>query len=77
MKRIDSLNYKELYSLLNKNVRFISDCEFFPNFDINGKIFKITFNKDEYIFSLRLKNKKEIKVGSNMKNLQFELTEQF
>lgn len=74
MKRIDNLNYKELYSLLNKTVRFISDCEFFPNFDVSGKIVKITFNKGEYIFLLRLKNKKEIEVGSNMKNLQFELT---
>lgn len=74
MERIDSLSYKELYRLLNKNVRFISDCEFFPNFDVSGKIFKITFNKGEYIFLLKLKNKKEIEVGSNMKNLQFELT---
>ena len=59
--------------LLNgKNVRFVSDCEIFPNFDVTGKVLSIEIGKNnEYIFKLRT-SRRVISVGSNMKNLKVE-----
>lgn len=59
--------------LLNgKNVRFVSDCEIFPNFDVTGKVLSIEIGKNnEYIFKLRTA-RRVISVGSNMKNLKVE-----
>jgi hypothetical protein len=63
--------YKKLFG---KNVRFVSDCEFFPNFDVIIKVQKIYFAKNnEIIFEGKTKTKKILKIGGNMKNLQFEL----
>lgn len=59
--------------LLNgKNVRFVSDCEIFPNFDVTGKVLSIEIaQNNEYIFKLRTA-RRVISVGSNMKNLKVE-----
>ena len=52
----------------------ISDCEFFPNFDITRQIIGYRINNNELIFKVKIfKNSKIIDVGSNMKNLSFEL----
>ena len=68
-------SYNKIYEkLFGKNVRFTSNCEFFPNFDVIIKVQKIYFAKNnEIIFEGKTKTKKVLKIGGNMKNLQFEL----
>lgn len=61
------------FNLVGKNVQFISDCEFFPNFDVTLKISSIYLNNNEIIFEGTVKNRKNFKIGSNMKNLQFKI----
>ena len=62
-------------NLMNKKIHFISDCEFFPNFNIEGYIKDIKLSKStsEILFTVAVKNK-TLTIGSNMKNLQFEIT---
>lgn len=76
MQNINSYSYIELVNkLLNKKVHFISDCEFFPNFDVNCFVYDIYISKSgEIIFETKVKNKK-LSIGSNMKNLKFEISE--
>jgi hypothetical protein len=57
--------------MIGKTVRFISDCELFPNFDVTIKISSIYLNNNEIIFQGIVKNRKDFKIGSNMKNLRF------
>ena len=64
------LIYKKIFG---KNVRFKSDCEFFPNFDVIIKINKVSINGNEILFEGKTKNGKLLTIGSNMKNLQFEI----
>ena len=59
--------------MLANNVHFKSDCEFFPNFDVTGKVIRITLNNTEIIIDVLTKNRKQIKIGSNMKNLRYEI----
>lgn len=75
MESIKTYSFSQLYKkLFGKNVHFISDCEFFPNFDVIIKVQKIYFAKNnEIIFEGKTKTKKILKIGGNMKNLQFEL----
>lgn len=75
MKFIKDLTYSELQNLNGKNVRFVSDCTLFDNFDITGNVLSITIRDNiEFIFQIRNnKTNKIIKIGSNMSNLQFEI----
>lgn len=74
MKPISKISYEELQSLLNKNIHFTSDCEFFPNFDIIATLLSYKIAKYETIFEVKiLSNNKFITIGSNMKNLQYEV----
>lgn len=59
---------------MNKKIHFISDCEFFHNFNIEGYIKDINLSKStsEILFTVAVKNK-TLTIGSNMKNLQFEI----
>lgn len=61
-------------NLMNKKIHFISDCDFFPNFNIEGYIKDIKLSKStsEILFTVAVKNK-TLTIGSNMKNLQFEI----
>lgn len=59
------------FNLIGKNVQFKSDCEFFPNFNVTMKISSIFLKNNEIIFEGTVKNKKNFKIGSNMKNLKF------
>lgn len=59
--------------LVGKKVRFTSDCELFQNFDITGKVISYYVKGTEILFKTKIGNK-TIDVGSNMKNLKFELT---
>lgn len=66
-------SYIELSKLIGKKVRFKSDCEFFPNFDITGIVRSIDIgNYDEYIFNIRRGNK-DYHIGSHMRNLTYEI----
>ena len=75
MERVKNFGFEVIYKkIFGKNVRFISNCEFFPNFDVIIKVQKIYFAKNnEIIFEGKTKTKKILKIGGNMKNLQFEL----
>ena len=74
MKFVKKTSYIELVKLVNKKVHFISDCEFFPNFDVKVYVYKVNSSTNEIIFYTKsLSNNKRLTIGSNMKNLQFEL----
>ena len=75
MKFVKNMTYDEIYSLRGNEVRFISDCEIFPNFDIIGKVKSISLEGSEYIFTVLVKGK-NIYIGSNMKNLKVTKTVQ-
>lgn len=75
-QKVSKYNLSELSKILiGKNINFISDCEFFPNFNVNVYCKSITIAKNsEYlIHCVNLRNHKKIDIGSNMKNLQFLL----
>lgn len=57
--------------LVGKRVRFVSDCEFFPNFDVTGLVYSYSIYNNEILF--KVKSRKSITIGSNMKNLMFEI----
>lgn len=75
MEYIKDYTFDILYKkIFGKNIHFVSDCEFFPNFDVIIKVQKIYFAKNnEIIFEGKTKTKKILKIGGNMKNLQFEI----
>ena len=62
-------------NLINKKVNFISDCEFFPNFNVTGYIADIKLSKtsNEILFTINTTNNKKLIIGSNMNNLQFKI----
>lgn len=75
MQFVSKYSFPVLIKMLNcKNVHMISDCDFFPNFNITGQVIGCTINGNELLFKIKTTNKpKIIDVGSNMKNLQFEI----
>jgi len=74
MYYIKQKNYEELKELLGKKVHFVSNCELFPNFDVIGKVISINYEANlEIIFNVKLQNGKTIDIGSNMKNLRYEI----
>lgn len=75
MKLIKNMTYDEIYSLRGSEVRFISDCEIFPNFDVIGKVKSISLEGSEYVFIVSVKGN-SIHIGSNMKNLKVMKTVQ-
>ena len=74
MEKVSSYTIEKITNkLLGKRVRFTSDCELFPNFDIKCKVLEMKLESNEIIFTCKLSNGKTIPVGSNMHNLQFEI----
>ena len=74
MERVKNFGFEVIYKkMFGKNVRFISNCEFFPNFDVIIKVNKIYIKGPEILFEGLTKTNKKLTIGSNMKNLQFEL----
>ena len=75
MEIAKNLSFPELYKkIFGKNVRFISDCQFFPNFDVIIKVNDISIAKNnEILIKGQTKSNKELSIGSNMLNLQFEI----
>lgn len=74
MKLVKKSSFIELAKLTNKKIHFTSNCEFFPNFDVKVFIYKVYIYNDETIFeTTNLSNNKHLTIGSNMKNLKFEI----
>lgn len=70
---VKQLKYKELLSYIGKKCEFKSDCEFFPNFHVIGKVVSVKLNNNEYEITVRTEpTGKEIPIGSNMRNLTIE-----
>lgn len=64
-------------NILGKKVHMLSDCEFFPNFDLTGKVVSIKPESNgETLITLLLSNGKTMYVGSNMKNLRYEIIQE-
>ena len=76
MEKISAYTIEKITSkLLGKRVRFTSDCELFPNFDVKVQIISISISQNkEILFNCRnISNRKKLIIGSNMKNLKFQL----
>ena len=75
MEKISLYSYIDIYRLLfHKKVHFTSDCEFFPNFDIKAYVYDIYLRDNEIMFETKnISNDKKLTIGSNMKNLKFEI----
>ena len=76
VEKVSSYTIEKITSkLLGKRVRFTSDCELFPNFDVKVQIVSISISQNrEIIFDCRnLSNRKKLVIGSNMKNLRFQI----
>ena len=72
---VKKYNIDYFYTLIGKNITFISDCEFFPNFNVTGILIGIYIKNNEILFKLNVKSKKDFIVGSNMKNLKFKIND--
>lgn len=76
MEKVSSYTIEKITNkLLGKKVRFISDCELFPNFDVKVQVVSISISKNrEILFDCRnLSNRKKLTIGSKMKNLRFQI----
>lgn len=71
---IKDFSYIDLSNILiGKLTQFKSDCEFFPNFDVIGKVKRISIAKNNEILIHIIVKNKEYQIGSNMSNLSFQL----
>jgi hypothetical protein len=59
--------------LIGKQVNFVSDCELFDNFNVTGKVIKLTIAKNNEIMIHIITNSKEYQIGGNMSNLSFTI----
>lgn len=76
MEKVSSYTIENITSkLIGKRVRFVSDCEFFPDFDVKVQIVSISMSENrEILFDCRnLSNRKKLTIGSKMKNLRFKI----
>ena len=75
MKKVSLYSYIDIHKLLfHKKVHFTSDCKFFPNFDVNVYVYDIYLRDNEIMFETKnISNDKKLTIGSNMKNLKFEI----
>ena len=75
MELVSKYSFRQIITkIIGKNVQFTSDCEFFPNINVIGKVLNYKLRGNEIIFKVKIKNTgKLIDVGSNMKNLQFKI----
>lgn len=76
MESVSSYTIEKITSkLLGKKVRFTSDCELFPNFDVKVQVVSVSIsqNREILIDCRNLSNRKKLTIGSKMKNLRFQL----
>lgn len=73
MELVKNYTYENLCkALIGHKARFKSDCEFFPNFDVKGRVLEITISKNkEYLIKVKTNSGKVLDIGSNMTNLEF------
>ncbi len=70
---IKKLKYNDLLGFVGSRCEFRSDCEFFPNFHIIGKVMSVNLSGNEYEIIVKTEpTGKEIPIGSNMRNLTIE-----
>ena len=74
MEFVKKYTYENLCKkIIGKKVRFKSDCELFPNFDVTGNVLEINIKNSEYIIKIKTNSGKLLDIGSNMKNLEFDI----
>ena len=76
MQKVSSYTIEKITNkLLGKKVRFISDCELFPNLDVKVQVISVSISRNrEILFDCRnLSNRKKLVIVSNMKNLRFQI----
>ena len=76
MEKVSAYTIENITSkLIGKRVRFVSDCEFFPDFDVKVQVVSISMLENrEILFDCRnLSNRKKLTIGSKMKNLRFKI----
>ena len=74
MNPIKNYGYNILNNmLLGKIVQFISDCEFFPNFNVTGKVIEINLSGNIPLIKTILTSGKIINIDGGMSNLSFEV----
>ena len=76
VEKISSYTIEKITNkLLGKKVRFISDCELFPNFDVKVQVISVSISQNrEILFDCRnISNRKKLVIGSNMRNLRFQI----
>lgn len=72
--KVKNISYNILSkSILGKTVNFKSDCEFFPNFNVTGKVYKLELRQDETLIYVKTRQGKKLTIGSNMKNLEYTI----
>ena len=75
MKLIKELSFNDKIKLINKKVHFKSNCELFLNFDVKVEVLSYYIApNNEFIYNNKdIKTRKNLKIGTNMKELQYEL----
>lgn len=75
MNSVKKYSIEQLISIINKKtVRFVSDCQLFPNFDVKGYAYEWGISKTgELLFKIKTASKKSVTIGCNMLNLKFEV----
>lgn len=74
MELVSRYKYTKICDLtLGKKVHFTSDCDLIPNFDVVVRVIKVSRQNNETIFDTKRANGKHLTIGSNMKNLKFEI----
>lgn len=62
----------ELMDLIGKKLRFRSNCDLFPDFDIIGTVLSIKIKNQEPLINIRTEKNKKLTISGNMKNLSYE-----
>lgn len=71
---VKNKSFEELSQLTGNVVNFVSNCDFFPNFNVTGRVLRIDLSNNETMFEVSVHpNDRVIKIGSNMKNLTYEI----
>ena len=68
--KVKKMTYKELLTYVGSRCEFRSNCEFFPNFHVIGKVESIDVERHEYFIKVKSEpTGKIIPISSNMLNL--------
>lgn len=75
MKIAREQTFETLCQLTGNIVNFVSDCEFFPNFNVVGRVVDvyINTNSETMITINAIPNNRKLDIGVNMKNLRYEI----